>query len=446
MKRRLGLRNKVLLASTGVIAVLVLSMILLLAQERHSRREVLRISAESQGQLVAEVARARALAVATQLADTVTNDLYYFDLQSIGEQLGFTLRQAPITRALVFDLRGQVVHDGSREISTYGSTLDQPLVREALATEGALIDQGPEAVIAVQRIRIGDEVLGGVLVRFDLAELNRTVAIGNRQLAARLESSTQWRLGSVAVLLGLVALLGLLSALVIQRVIVRPILRLANAARQMEAGDYRDYRLASGRGDEIGELERVFERMSERVAEAHRTVERKAYMDKLTGLPNRHAFDEALAARTATDLLAGNPFALLFIDIDNLKQINDRFGHAAGDTALVRFARQAADRLEQLAPGAAWLARIGGDEFAVLCDGGGVAPTGRELAEAIVALFRPPDASLLTPMSVSVSIGVALYPDHARAPSDLLRCADSAMYGAKHLGKNRVQVFADDPA
>ncbi len=440
-----GLRSKVLLASGAVAAALLLAMALLLVHERNSRQEVLRISRESQTQLVTDVARARVLAVATQLAETVTNDLYYFDLQSIGEQLGFTLRQPPITQALVFDAQGRIVHDGSREISTYGDALDTAVSRRALASDAVEIDEADGAVTAARRIRIGDEVLGGVLVRFDMAELNATVAAGNRALSGRLEAATKWRLASLSVLLGLVVVLGLLSSLVIQRRIVRPILTLASAARQIEAGQYGSYRLDSGRGDEIGQLERVFEKMSERIAEAHRIVERKAYVDKLTGLPNRRAFDDALAARTATELGQTTPFALLFIDLDNLKQINDRFGHDAGDNALIQFARRAGECLDRGGAGSAWLARIGGDEFAVLCEGHPLEHVARRQAQALIEQFNPVDTTVAAPLTVGVSIGIALYPDHAVSASDLLKCADIAMYRAKSEGKNRIESYRPQP-
>ena len=349
-----GLRRKVLLASTGVTLLILVVLFLLLLQERSSRREILAINSDVQTQLVTQVARARSIALVQHLADALTNDLYYFDLRSIGEQLGATLRQPPITQALVFDGQGRVVHDGTHDISTYGSSLSLDLVNAALASDEVQVQTHDGDITAAIRIRIGDEVLGGVLARFGLAELNRTVASGNERLAERLEKSSRQRIGSLSILLALSALLGLASGWVIQRWIVRPIQRLATAARDIEAGQYRDHNLDSGRLDEIGELQRVFERMSQRVAETHRSVARKAYQDKLTGLPNRRAFDEALAEHVARAQADGSRFALLFLDVDNLKQVNDRIGHDAGDRALIRFALLAERSLEESAGSAAW--------------------------------------------------------------------------------------------
>lgn len=446
MKRGWGLRNKVLFASLCLTGALMLAMALLLAQERRSRGDVLAISRDAQSHLINNVARGHAIAVATQLADALTNDVYYADLESIGQQLGFARQLPPTTDAMVYDANGEVIHDGSREISTYGTSIDTPLVRAALVSDEVQVQASADTIEATKRIRISDQILGGVLIRFDLRNLQRAVSDGNLRLADRLDESTRWRISSLSILLGAVALLALLSSWLIQRRIVRPILSLASAARQMEAGDYKSYRLDHGRSDEIGDLERSFERMSERVAEAHRDAERRATIDKLTGLPNRRAFDETIAARMLpSDDEDAGAFALMFIDVDNLKQINDRFGHDAGDAALIDFAHRCRAVLDRESAGTAWLARIGGDEFAVLSGGRPIADAAMRLAEAIMALFADGDIPASQPLPLTVSIGIATYPQHAQSATDLLRCADLAMYQAKHAGKRRIRFYTPQP-
>src|SRR5690606_20283019 len=144
---------------------------------------------------------------------------------------GFARQLPPTTMALVYDAHGQVIHDGSREISTYGTSIDTPLARAALASDETQVSTSDGMIEASKRIRIGDQILGGVLIRFDLSQLQRAVTAGNAELADRLDRSTRWRVGSSAVVLGGVALLALLSSWIIQRRIVRPILSLATAAR-----------------------------------------------------------------------------------------------------------------------------------------------------------------------------------------------------------------------
>ncbi len=439
-----GLRRKVLIASTGITLVILGVLFLLLMQERSSRRDILALNNEVQTQLVSQVAQSHGVALIRHLADALTNDLYYFDLRSIGEQLAAALRQPTMTDAQVFDSQGRVVHDGSHDISTYGSSLSLELVTAALASDEVQVERDEGVITAALRIRIGDEVLGGVLARFGLDELNLAVASGNQRLSENLERASRLRIGSLTILLALSAILGLAAGWIIQRWIVRPIQRLATAAREIEAGQYGDYALDSGRRDEIGELERVFERMSQRIAETHRTVARKAYQDKLTGLPNRRAFDEALAEHVARAQADGSRFALLFLDVDNLKQVNDRIGHDAGDRALIRFALLAERSLEQSTSGTAWLARIGGDEFAVLLRDEPLPDRAMAHAEALMTRVRATTDSDQT--ALGASVGIAVFPTHATDASALLRCADHAMYRAKQLGKNRIQISQCAPS
>lgn len=442
--KRWGLQRKTLLVSLCMIGILLAALATLLIYERHNRHEVLTISRHSQTELVSGVTHSYATAITTQLADALTNDLYYFDLESVGRQLAF-IRQLPLAvEAIVYDAQGLIVHDGSQAIARYGTALETPVARDALTSDETQVLATDTGIDAARRIRIGDQILGGVLTRFELKQLNQAIADGNDQLAGRLEASTRWRLLSLTLLLGSVALLGLLASWVIQSSIVRPILRLATAARQIEDGDYRSRRLDSGRGDEIGDLERAFERMNDRIAEAHRTSERKAYVDPLTGLPNRRAFDETIAARIHGDGDAPREFALMFIDVDNLKLINDRFGHDAGDSALIAFARGANLALERESAGTAWLARIGGDEFAVLCEGRPLELAATKLADAIIDQLQVSNRTDLHLEDLTVSIGIAIYPAHASTTSDLLKSADSAMYRAKSGGKNRIQLYDAD--
>jgi len=331
MRRGWGLRRKVLTGVVAVTGVLLAALVAMVLYERGSQQAALRLSQASQQHLLAESARERTSVLADQLAWTLSNDLYYFDLQAIGNQLAFALDLPQIEQVVVFDSDGRVVHDGSAEISTYGDALDSSLIRAALAGDLVALRADEDTIEAARRIGIGDAVLGGVLVRMDLAELNQAVDAGNLRLEERLARSSRWRLAGMAVLLALVVLSGLAAGWAIQRQIVRPILSLAQAARRIESGDYRDLALDSGRSDELGELERTFQGMAAQIRQTHQEVAAKAYLDTLTGLPNRRAFDERLAALVAEQ--PARPFALLFLDLDNLKQVNDRHGHDAGDLA-----------------------------------------------------------------------------------------------------------------
>ena len=152
---------------------------------------------------------------------------------------------------------------------------------------------------------------------------------------------------------------------------------------------------------------------------------REALTDELTGIPNRRALLQEVDRRTARP----HPFTLAVIDLDRFKAVNDGLGHAAGDELL----RQVVRRLATALPGGSLLARLGGDELAVVLPGADVdaARAGVERAHRALAAAYDLDGHRV---HVGASSGLASYPGHARTPAELLRLADGAMYAAKREG------------
>lgn len=165
-------------------------------------------------------------------------------------------------------------------------------------------------------------------------------------------------------------------------------------------------------------------------------LEHQATHDPLTGLPNRlvlgHLLENALARR---DVRPGS-VAVLFVDLDDFKPVNDRYGHAAGDELLIHVA----ERLRHSVRDGDTVARHGGDEFVVLCEAIDGATEAVEIAERVCVAMR--DAFVLPMASVTIgaSVGVAL--NDASSASDLLRHADAAMYRAKLAGRGRAVLYA----
>lgn len=178
----------------------------------------------------------------------------------------------------------------------------------------------------------------------------------------------------------------------------------------------------------------------EDVTHERQTAKQLVYLaehDPLTGLANRHRFQEHLERMMKTSDRLEQRFALLYFDLDDFKHINDNFGHRAGDTVLVRTAGE----ISALVRGGDLLARLGGDEFAILTSlGRGDLP--RELAERIVhAVSSIPLRFRGSNYRLTVSVGIAVFPDHGTDPETLVAHADVAMYQAKKQGKNTWAVY-----
>jgi diguanylate cyclase (GGDEF)-like protein/PAS domain S-box-containing protein len=162
-----------------------------------------------------------------------------------------------------------------------------------------------------------------------------------------------------------------------------------------------------------------------------------AHHDSLTSLPNRHAFNDRVDALIQQAAAGAPGFALLFIDLDNFKRVNDSLGHLVGDALLQVVARRIAGSLRAHD----LVARFGGDEFVVVLTGAPPADAVQDVAQKLLAVVGEAVEVLGTSISVTPSIGVALFPQHGDSPDELIKHADTAMYHAKSRGRARAQFF-----
>jgi diguanylate cyclase (GGDEF)-like protein len=249
------------------------------------------------------------------------------------------------------------------------------------------------------------------------------------------------------------ALLAVVSVLLVGSISL-PVRRLTAATRQFAGGD-RAARARRGGSAEIDELAESFNTMAGRitsaeselrahqaelerhVAERTRQLHHLAYHDPLTQLPNRRKLSthlEGALSRAGTR----QRLALLFVDVDNFKSINDTLGHSFGDRVLQHIAQ----RLHAATRATGLLARLGGDEFTVLLEDVKSAEQVADHAAQLVATLQQPlvvDGRVLT---TSASVGASLYPDHATNAEGLLRAADVALFRAKELGRNRYALYS----
>lgn len=172
------------------------------------------------------------------------------------------------------------------------------------------------------------------------------------------------------------------------------------------------------------------------IRETERELERLAQFDALTGLANRHRFNDGIAAALQRSQRSGLPVALLFLDIDGFKAINDTLGHAAGDDVLLEFAH----RMLQAVRSTDLVARLAGDEFVIVLEGVHGREEARFIARKIIASMRREFRAGDTMVRVTTSIGIALGKGGETTSEALLKRADTALYAAKREGRNRFEV------
>ena len=349
--------------------------------------------------------------------------------------------------ALVFDDRDaamEVLQALRVERSVVSACLYQP--------SGALFAQyGRRDGVRDCPVRMQDQTAdspGFVRVRRTIARQGDLA--GTLLLQSNLEEIEQrWRhLLRVAVWLLMVALLvGGVAGSLLQRRVSRPVRALAGAmARVTESHDFSARVLPSG-CDEIAQLGSGFNSMLEEL-ERHAAekkvfaaqLQHQALNDDLTGLPNRRLLADRLRHSLALAERRRLQVALVYIDLDGFKLVNDSLGHGVGDLLLCQVAARLQSRVRQ----SDTLARLGGDEFAVVLTGPGAAGDASEVAAALLEVLALPFFIDDHEIAVGASIGISLFPENGATPLLLLQQADSAMYAAKKMGRNRAVYFSPE--
>ncbi|OAB37114.1 PAS domain S-box protein [Paenibacillus macquariensis subsp. defensor] len=168
-------------------------------------------------------------------------------------------------------------------------------------------------------------------------------------------------------------------------------------------------------------------------------IQHMAYHDELTGLPNRRLLKITLEEIIHRCKLGNTQFALLYLDIDRFKIINDSLGHSYGD----QFLLMVSDRLHSATTGMqVTIARMGGDEFTLICHGDQIKDTYTQIAERLIDLIQMPYHLKDSDFYVSASIGISIYPEHGVEADQLIKNADTAMYEVKRNGKNGFQYYS----
>ena len=251
---------------------------------------------------------------------------------------------------------------------------------------------------------------------------------------ARLLADNMWR-----IVLSF-SFLALLLAWLVSRAVTRPLEQILLAVRRFAAGDSGGSApLPVQRRDEVGLLARGVEDMQsqirsqvEALEESRQAMAHLAHHDALTGLPNRVTFFDRLEHAMAQARRQGRKLAVLFLDLDHFKEVNDQYGHQVGDQLLQAVAR----RIQTGVRESDTAARLSGDEFVVLLNPVHNGEEARLVAEKLLQRFRELLELEELALPVQVSIGISLFPDHGVSAQALVDAADGAMYRSKSAGRD----------
>ena len=290
---------------------------------------------------------------------------------------------------------------------------------------------------ATQEVVLGEErFIVRTLVLAQTAQVRVKLHLtGSIAAAIRPYRSLQLTLGALT-LLGL-ALFGLGSTWTARRV-TQPLHALVLASERLGRGDYDVPVGHVDRADEIGDLAKAFERMRIDIGNHEREIRQLAYWDPLTGLPNRVQFRESVQTTIAHSDVGRDGIAVIMLDIDRFKHVNDVLGYESGD----RLLQGVAERLRTVVRPNDVIGRLGGDEFALLLAPANAA-FAHAMSERIANAFEQPLTLTDQTVDLSAGLGIALWPEHAADVDALLSRAEIAMYSAKRRTAG-AQVY--DPA
>jgi diguanylate cyclase (GGDEF)-like protein len=241
--------------------------------------------------------------------------------------------------------------------------------------------------------------------------------------------------------------LALILSVFFARIVTGPLIAMVNAINRFS----KDQVISTtplGREDELGLLSRSFHDMQtqimrnlEELNESRKTLDHLARHDTLTGLPNRRMFYDRLEHAIAASRRSGKKLAVLFVDLDGFKEINDTFGHAVGDRVLMTVANLLKSAIRETDT----VARLGGDEYVILLDMIDDHRHAKTVVHKLHSLFQNPIQIEGHELNVHASIGVAIYPRDGKDAEELMQYSDQAMYNSKKIGGNTASFKAYVP-
>lgn len=424
-----GMRRRYWLLASGVLLAVVALTALLRYQDRRVQNATIEQMQQQARQTALNNVQTRLELTSAMLADALVNPVYFFDLQSIDQVLAGALRQPDISYAVVFDRKGRILHDGRDQALADAEWPDREFDAIADGSDTPLTQTSGHWMETAHPLLLGKERIGLLRLGLDLGFANQaqpTVVPLPAFVAAD---------GALLTALAL-ALAGLVWW--VDRRWLVPLLTWRYQARALLGRDSSTATAVADR-EPVGAALRFAEHALT-LAEAE--CRRQILRDGLTGLPNRLALRQLLNERLRPGGQRMREFAVLFIDLDEFKRINDTLGHDAGDEILVETSRRFSAVLRSEGPESEhFMARLGGDEFIILLTGAAARQLAGRVAEKLLAAVSNPYHIADRNLHLSTSIGITSYPEDADDAGQLLKNGDIALYLAKVHGRNCYRFF-----
>lgn len=384
--------------------------------------------------------------IAQSMAYQLRTPVSQHNIRDIYEILREARDNPDIGYTYIYDLDGNVIHDGTTTLFHYGKPIN------------ALLPSGLKASFTKNSQRIGRQIHTSVPIETEQGSIaGLRISLPFHQAETNLANLSdlldqqhiqqRHQLTQSIFVVEVVSLL-FLAVLVIWCFwsISHPMRTLAQRCLKLDDPEPPSFK--TSRKDDLGVISSTLETLSKRLEASHKQIDQLSDFDPLTQLSNRRLFADELEQLIHWANHENRQFGLLFIDLDDFKQINDSAGHDVGDQLL----KDVAGRLTHLVhattglhsvplPEKLLLARLGGDEFVTLMPTFDNIEEVSELASDIITILEPSFDINDEKYSISASIGITIFPEDGRTASELLKHCDIAMYAAKNAGRNRFRFY-----
>ena len=447
MRKGLQFRYGVIMAALVVLVAVTLGSFLLLQYTSNFKSFSEDSRVRTEHYLLEQVER-RGRSMIIILGENLKNPLYDLNMSRMYRLLSSVNASPGVNKAIVYDEDGKVIHDGIDTIPSFGELLAAGEVNPANMSPDRSISvaRDDDAMTLWHAIFIGDKLFGGVMLELSLDTVKANLARLDQQYSDQYENSLQRTFLLVITTTLLLVLLGIALAVYIANRVVKPIKKVAQFASEIKAQNFQQ-KLEYDRQDEIGELVDSFNAMSVELEEetrrrAQTEVELKqlALYDPLTQLPNRNLILTFLRTMIGTARRNEKKLAVMFLDMDDFKKVNDTLGHDVGDELLVDLSKRLGDGIRS----GDQLGRLGGDEFILLAEDLTETQNAGPIAQKVLDVFQQPFRLSGREVTMTASVGIAIFPEDGETETELLQKADSAMYHSKSQGRNTFSYFTEE--